>query len=477
MSAGRADWAPCCLGDVLTLINGRAYSQHEMLLKGTPLLRIQNLNGGKNWFYSNLDLPPDKLCRAGDLLYAWSASFGPYVWDGPTAIFHYHIWKVVPSEAIDQRFAYYLLARITADIRRAAHGVAMPHITKGVMEAWPILLPPMEEQRRIVKQLDAVNKRIKECRARLDRVPRSLKRFREAVLEAAVSGKLTQEWRGSSSLTGWRVERAANACQKVQSGGTPKEGFIDTSGIPFLKVYNLVDQRIDFGYRPQYVSEAVHNGPLAKSKVKPGDVLMNIVGPPLGKVAIVGADHPEWNVNQALTLFRPGPDVSSRWIYFVLCSGLNVREIIHETRGTAGQVNISLSQCRDFQFPIPPMAEQTEAVRRIEEIFGFAESVERQYQVATVLVGKLTQSILGKAFRGELVPQDPRDEPASVLLERIREGREDKDSTPKRSKRQTREAVKVGTLRAETKKGARRKAQTVAARSTPVSARRARSGK
>ena len=86
------EWIPCRLGDVITLINGRAYKKPEMLAEGTPILRIQNLNGGENWLYSDLDLPEDKYCEKGDLLYAWSATFGPYWsrWDHKV-IYHYHI--------------------------------------------------------------------------------------------------------------------------------------------------------------------------------------------------------------------------------------------------------------------------------------------------------------------------------------------------------------------------------------------------
>jgi len=143
------------LGSILTLINGRAYKQHEMLRSGTPILRIQNLNGGSKWFYSDLALPEGKFCESGDLLYAWSATFGPYIWRGPKAIFHYHIWNVIPSEAVHKQFAYYQLSRITDDIKRAAHGVAMPHITKAGMESWKLTLPPLGDLRAERRKLPA----------------------------------------------------------------------------------------------------------------------------------------------------------------------------------------------------------------------------------------------------------------------------------------------------------------------------------
>ncbi len=145
---------------------------------------------------------------------------------------------------------------------------------------------------------------------------------------------------------GWSKATTAEACAFVQSGGTRKAGFIDQAGIPFLKVYNIVEQKISFDYRPQFVAEKIHKGELKKSRALPDDVLMNIVGPPLGKVAIVPPTFREWNVNQALTIFRPSHAVTSRWLYYFLCGGTSVQSVINETRGSAGQVNISLSQCR-----------------------------------------------------------------------------------------------------------------------------------
>lgn len=305
----------------------------------------------------------------------------------------------------------------------------MVNLNQGILRALDIPIPSLAEQRRIADKLDALLARVDACRDRLDRVPTILNRFRQAVLNAAVDGYLTEEWRGGG-LKSWSFERAADVCAKVQSGGTPKEGFT-TSGVPFLKVYNIVHQRIDFAYRPQFIAHDVHSSTLSKSLTLPGDVLMNIVGPPLGKVAVVTDEYPAWNINQAITLFRPSPRVSTGWLYCVLCSGKNIQSIIHETRGSAGQVNISLSQCRDFVIPVPPRDEQAEIVRRVESLFALADAIEAKWQAARAQVERLTPALLAKAFRGELVPQDPNDEPASTLLTRLR-GSAEADAVPAR---------------------------------------------
>ncbi|MDC3332043.1 restriction endonuclease subunit S [Ilumatobacter sp.] len=147
-------WVECRMEDCVQLLNGRAYKQHELLDAGTPVIRIQNLNGGNDWYYSDLDLPEDKTCVAGDLLFAWSASFGPYIWSGSRAIFHYHIWKIRLSPAVTDRYLYRVLEHLTTEVRAQSHGLAMLHMTKGKMERWPILLPPIAEQQRIVAKVD-----------------------------------------------------------------------------------------------------------------------------------------------------------------------------------------------------------------------------------------------------------------------------------------------------------------------------------
>lgn len=200
---------------------------------------------------------------------------------------------------------------------------------------------------------------------------------------------------------GWQITSTSEACALVQSGGTPKAGFVVSAGIPFLKVYNIVDQSIRFEYKPQFVAQDVHDGVLRKSKIRPGDVLMNIVGPPLGKVAIVPDTYQEWNANQALTIFRPSAVVSTDWLYYFLCGGSSVQSVINETRGSAGQVNISLSQCRNFEIPLPPPAEQRRIVAKIHSLTGRSRRARDHLDHIPRLVEKYKQAVLAAAFRGD----------------------------------------------------------------------------
>lgn len=214
--------------------------------------------------------------------------------------------------------------------------------------------------------------------------------------------------------------RAADACTEVASGSTPPNNpFTKKGDVPFLKVYNIVDQKIDFDYKPQFVSREIHETKLKRCKLYPNDVIINIVGPPLGKVAMVTNQYPEWNMNQALVLFRPKEFLLPIYTFYILNEGSEIKRLENEYRGSAGQTNISLTQCRNFIFSIPSLAEQKEIIHRVEKLLALADKIESRYSKAKVQLDKLPQSLLAKAFRGELVPQDENDESASILIEKL----------------------------------------------------------
>jgi type I restriction enzyme M protein len=162
-------WPMVELGQFARLINGRAYKQEELLSEGpTPVIRVGNFFSNRGWYYSDLTLEEDKYCDAGDLLYAWSASFGPRIWEGPKAIFHYHIWKIETTEAIDKRFLFRLLQSDSENIKAEGNGIAMSHATKGGMEQRKFPLPPVEIQRQIVAEIEGYQKIIDGARQVLD---------------------------------------------------------------------------------------------------------------------------------------------------------------------------------------------------------------------------------------------------------------------------------------------------------------------
>ena len=220
---------------------------------------------------------------------------------------------------------------------------------------------------------------------------------------------------------GWEWARLGSIAY-VASGSTPPKSAFSDEGIPYYKMYNLRNNQIDFDYQPQFISEEYHRGKLAKSIIYPGDLIMNIVGPPLGKLAIAPLDYPEANTNQAAVVIRPhGGIVLAEWIRYHLMEMSEINRIT--TRGSAGQVNISLTQSKLMRIPVPPLAEQRRIVAALDELLGLVDEVERSQAELEGLLDRARAKVLDLAIRGRLVPQDPSDEPAEALLARVREER------------------------------------------------------
>jgi type I restriction enzyme S subunit len=200
----------------------------------------------------------------------------------------------------------------------------------------------------------------------------------------------------------WKWVRAADLSFPISSGSTPaKDVFQVTSenGVPYLKVYNIRNQKIDFDYCPQFIRKPHHDAKMKRSKLVPGMVVLNIVGPPLGKTAIVPTTFPEWNCNQAIAFFRLVGDVLPEYIHLYFCAGLFLRNI--ELIGTAGQDNISVTKCKNIVIPLPPFAEQKRIVTKVTELLSLCDALEAKLTQAesasTQLLSAAVQSLLNGA--------------------------------------------------------------------------------
>jgi len=191
-----------------------------------------------------------------------------------------------------------------------------------------------------------------------------------------------------------------NQMAAVSSGSTPKpDAFIEgRNGVPYLKMYNLVNQKVDFEYRPQFIKEEVHNQLLKRSIARPGDVLMNIVAPPLGKIAIVPDTFPEWNTNQAVVVINSGEAIVNKWVYWFLREGSAIATV--ELRGMAGQDNISVNQTRAFPISLPPLAELHRIVSKLEQLFQHCDALEQRIRESR----RLAEQLLATALREALAP-------------------------------------------------------------------------
>ena len=184
-------------------------------------------------------------------------------------------------------------------------------------------------------------------------------------------------------------------------------------------MYNVRNQQIDFDYSPQYIIPSVHYGKLQRSILYPGDLLMNIVGPPLGKLAIIPDSLPESNTNQAAVLIRPFlyKGLINKYLFYYLEEMTEINSIA--TKGSAGQVNISLTQSQLMRIPLPPLEEQRKIVESIEKWIGLVDNIANGVKSILDNIENAKAKILELAIHGKLIPQDPSDEPAIELLRRI----------------------------------------------------------
>ncbi|HKO46489.1 MAG TPA: restriction endonuclease subunit S [Polyangiaceae bacterium] len=383
-------WQWRALGDCAQLINGRAYAQHELLSLGTPVIRIQNLNGGDRWYYSDLSLPDDKYCSAGDLLFAWSASFGPYVWTGPRSIFHYHIWRVVPGNELDKGFAYHLLDWITAKVRAASHGVAMLHMTKGGMEAWQIPLPPLVEQRRIADVLDRAE------------ALRTKRRAALAQLDTLTQSIFLDLFGGAESET-WplrRVEDLASTGDGSMRTGPFGSQLLHSeftkTGIAVLGIDNVVSNEFTWG-EPRFISPEKYRQ-LKRYTVHPGDVLISIMGT-CGRCAVVPEDVPvAVNTKHLFCITLDQQVCSPLFLHAYFLRHPIARQYLEQTAKGAIMAGLNMGIIRKVPVRVPPLTVQETFASRIAAV----ENLKSAQRRSLAELNALFASLQHRAFRGEL---------------------------------------------------------------------------
>ncbi|MCV2402937.1 restriction endonuclease subunit S [Marinomonas sp. C2222] len=347
-------------------------------------------------------------------------------------------------------------------------GSTRKRITRKKLESFSLPAPPLAEQKRIVEKLDEVLAQVDSIKARLDSIPDILKRFRQSVLASAVSGKLTEEWRGGESFNPLQVEHniklptisqsfkdhgSINTWVPIRLGSVvdlingdrgknyPNKSEYTESGIPFINTGHidpdgtLSIDRMSYISRDKYLS-------LGSGKVKPKDIVYCLRGATMGKTAKV--DFSEGAIASSLVILRANNNILSEFIYYFLISPV-AKKLITEYDNGSAQPNLSAKSLASYPLYLPPLEEQAEIVSLVDQYFAFADAIEKQVKNAQQRVDKLTQSILAKAFRGELVPQDPDDEPADKLLERIAKAKQEADALAKVAKKSAKKTAKSKT--------------------------------
>lgn len=219
------NWCWVKQGCVSTFLNGRAYKQDELLKDSsfTPVLRVGNLFTNSSWYYSDLSLDNDKYIDANDLIYAWSASFGPFIWNGGHVIYHYHIWKILLSGALRKRYYYYWLMNDTERLKNQGHGTGMIHVTKEMMERSGMPLPPLAEQQRIVDRIESLFAKLNEVEDKITVVvgDYSGKNTLLGKIEQMKKSILARAFRGELGTNDPNDESAEELLKRMLSGGDP----------------------------------------------------------------------------------------------------------------------------------------------------------------------------------------------------------------------------------------------------------------
>ena len=229
-------WEWCRMQDVITFVNGRAYKKEELLPQGKyKILRVGNFFTNNEWYYSDLELPEDKYCYNGDLLYAWSASFGPQIWNGDKTIFHYHIWNVkFNSRILFREYLYYFFLFDKTQVKASTTGSTMVNVSMENMKPRLIPIPPVNEQKRIAHEIENIIPLIERYgtfqnkKEILDsNIKASLKK---SILQEAIQGKLvpqiTEEGTAQELLEQIKIEK-----QKLVKEGKLKKSALNDSVI------------------------------------------------------------------------------------------------------------------------------------------------------------------------------------------------------------------------------------------------------
>ncbi|MEQ9887836.1 restriction endonuclease subunit S [Pectobacterium zantedeschiae] len=287
----------------------------------------------------------------------------------------------------------------------------------------PVIIAPLEEQKKIAEKLDVLLTQVDSIKSRLDQIPLILKKFRQSVLTAAVSGKLTEDWRKKSELINWKKGILGEFIKKPSYGSSAKSQIQGL--VPVLRMGNIQEGKLDW-------SDLVFTSSkdeIEKYKLEPNDILFNRTNSPelVGKTSIFKGERDAIYAGYLIRI-KCLPVLNPDFLNYHLNSPFAKDYCYSVKSDGVSQSNINAQKLSAYPLHCPPLEEQTEIVRRVEQLFTYADGVEKQVNNALERVNNLTQSILAKAFRGELTEQWRKENPelisgensAEALLVRIK---------------------------------------------------------
>ncbi|MFD4899470.1 restriction endonuclease subunit S [Streptomyces sp. NPDC058411] len=447
-------WATSTLGELAEYVNGRGFRKAEWSKSGRPIIRIQNLTGSNDVFnHYEGDLEDRHLVKKGDLLLSWAATLGVYEWAGPEGALNQHIFKVKPY--IDRRFFRYLLQYKLQEVKARTQGSGMVHVTRGEFEAVPVLVPPLSEQRRIVEaleeqlsRLDAAERVLQVSRARIRALAARVANF--AAARAVPANQPTAPLpREADAIdrdlpripASWSWERLSDIAEVV--GGVTKDKKKqldpDLAEVPYLRVANVQRGWLDLSH---VATIRVPDKKAKDLRLKTGDVLMNEGGDrdKLGRGWVWRSEVKDAiHQNHVFRARVHGGILLSELLAYHANSSARWFEV--NGKQTTNLASISLKKIRNLPIPVPPMGEQLGILQQISEQLDALTRAGAAVEVGLKRAVTLRSALLRKALTGNLVPQDPADEPATTLLARIASER---DATkPARRAKPSREGARA----------------------------------
>ena len=425
MAMSKENWVETTLDQVVLSRKGKkpVTLKVEEFKKSLPYIDIEAFETGKIKQYA--DYESSNHCEKTDVLVVWDgARFGLTGTNQVGAIGS--TLACLKPVLIESCYVHKFIQRHYGTIQQKPKGMATPHVDPEVFWNLEFPLPPLGEQKRIVAKLDTILPKVKDAKARLEKIPSVLKKFKQSILAAACSGRLTEDIRKDDEYVNDDIPSSWIECflpEVLQS--KPKNGY---SGKPVkyetnTKVLSLtattsgVFKSIFF----KYLDEVIPNE--SSCWIKKDDILiqrgntLEYVGVP---AIYKGEDdkfiYPDLMIRLVANKKKLQPD----YLYYYL-SWEKVRNYMRDkASGTAGSMpKINQGVLEKLVVFLPSLEEQKEIVKRVEKLFKVADSIEAKYKKAMERVNKIEQSVLAKAFRGELVEPDPNDEPAVELLKRI----------------------------------------------------------
>lgn len=410
------------LGDVADYINGRAFKPIEWETIGQPIIRIQNLTNSSTEINRTTGSYEEKYrVKTGDLLFAWSASLGAYIWNGENGWLNQHIFKVIPKEGVNKKYLYYYLLHVVDQLYAKTHGSGMVHITIKPFKATEIPIPSLAKQQRIVDRIESLFARLDEAKQKAQDALDSFETRKAAILHKAFTGELTAQWRKEHGvgMESWETHELVE-CFEIVSGiqKTPARSPKDNP-IPYLAVANVYRDKIDLSDIRYF---EVTPEEIEKLKLQDKDILIvegNGSGNEIGRCAMWHNELPLCiHQNHIIRMRNKTADVLPEYVLYYLNSQVGRSVMQERAKTTAGLYNLSAGKVKTIPLAFASLDEQIEIVRILDDLLVKEQQAKEAAERVLEQIELIKKAILARAFRGELGTNDPSEESAAELVKR-----------------------------------------------------------